>query len=280
MKWNRRRSILPVVAAAVAVPLVSGLLIGCEPEASGDEQQSSQPAEDDEPAAYEAPEGSAQTLAADVHRAHGGPDWQDVRQLAFRFVVSDGDDVMLDAGHDWNVADGTTEIEWDDGDERRWNVVLDIDEQQALEATIDGEDADDAELEEASADAYQRWVNDTYWLLMPIKLFDPGVELSTGESIDDRQRAVDVLELSFEDVGLTPGDRYDVRIDPDSHRVSSWKMMLQGRDEPTEVDWDDYREVGPLTLPMERNWRPSDQQISFRDVSVDTATDEDHHEEP
>ena len=280
MKWNGRRWILPVVAAAVAVPLTSGLLVGCEPVESGDEEQSSQPVEDDGPAAYEAPEGPAQTLAADVHRAHGGPDWQEVRNLAFRFVVSDGDEVMFDAEHDWDVADGTTQIQWDDGDDRRWEVVLDIDEQQALEATIDGEAADESQLEEASADAYRRWVNDTYWLLMPIKLFDPGVELSTGESIEDRQRAVDVLELSFEDVGLTPGDRYDVRIDPESHRVSSWKMMLQGRDEATEVDWDDYRDVGPLTLAMERNWRTSDQQISFRDVSVDTAHAEDHHEEP
>src|SRR4029434_5552416 len=54
-------------------------------------------------------------------------------------------------------------------------------------------------------DGYAIWVNDSYWLVMPYKLLDPGVTLrdkGPGELPDGRP--AHVLELTFDHVGLTP----------------------------------------------------------------------------
>ena len=36
----------------------------------------------------------------------------------------------------------------------------------------------EGEAEEVPGEAYGTWVNDTYWLLMPYKMKDPGVMLA------------------------------------------------------------------------------------------------------
>src|SRR5438876_620493 len=69
--------------------------------------------------------------------------------------------------------------------------------------------------------AHGAWINDSYWFLMPYKLRDPGVTLKyDGEVKDSTTAAVyDRLALSFENVGMTPGDRYWVYVNRANHRV-------------------------------------------------------------
>ncbi|NCQ34498.1 hypothetical protein GW813_05340, partial [bacterium] len=43
--------------------------------------------------------------------------------------------------------------------------------------TIDGVVAADTDLDALSEQAYQRFINDSYWFVMPLKLEDPGVHL-------------------------------------------------------------------------------------------------------
>ena len=146
-----------------------------------------------------------------------------------------------------------------------------IDEQEATQARLDGESLQDDQLRKAGDNAYRRWVNDTYWLLMPIKMFDPGVTRSLHSSLVSDQHVsnnVDEVELTFDDVGLTPGDRYVVRVRRLTGEISSWKMDLEGRDEPIEVEWGGEEYVGLLRLPLERRWRGEDRRILFEDVSI------------
>ena len=74
---------------------------------------------------------------------------------------------------------------------------------------LDGEELEGSDVKKALDRAYGRFINDTYWLLMPAKMQDPGVNLaSEGEAAKDG-KTYDVVRLTFgEGVGLTPQDTY------------------------------------------------------------------------
>ncbi|MGH9808004.1 MAG: hypothetical protein ACRD9W_12225, partial [Terriglobia bacterium] len=95
--------------------------------------------------------------------------------------------------------------------------------------------------------AYARWVNDSYWLLAPLKLKDHGVNVADGgtKNMDGAQR--EVLRLSFGKVGLTPKDQYNLYIDPQTKLMTSFDYMP----EPGKLmhaTWTDYEKSGGLTL--------------------------------
>jgi len=57
---------------------------------------------------------------------------------------------------------------------------------------------------------------------------DPGVNLDyDGEKKIDRQ-TYDVLKLTFENVGLTPGDTYWAYVNRETHLIDRWEYILEG----------------------------------------------------
>lgn len=78
--------------------------------------------------------------------------------------------------------------------------------------------------------AYETFINDTYWLLAPTKLFDAGV--TRAYAADSSSAATDVLNLSFGAVGLTPGDRYWLYVDRATGRLDAWRFFLQDSEGP------------------------------------------------
>ncbi|MBC8046512.1 MAG: hypothetical protein H7Y00_06930, partial [Fimbriimonadaceae bacterium] len=58
------------------------------------------------------------------------------------------------------------------------------------------------------------WMNDSYWLIMPFKLFDPGVQLKylgIAQTMDSIE--ANILELTFDHVGATPENKYHIYVD-------------------------------------------------------------------
>ena len=103
---------------------------------------------------------------------------------------------------------------------------------------------------------YSLFINDTYWLLLPLKLDDPGENVvKVGEAEVDGAPS-DRLCVTFDQVGLTPGDTYWAYIDRKDHRMSRWGFILQDDAGPKAVeqqwDWRGWGPVGPLTLARER----------------------------
>ena len=97
--------------------------------------------------------------------------------------------------------------------------------------------------------AYGAFINDTYWLMMPTKMLDPGVRRSLVP--DSSSATHDVLRLTFQDVGLTPGDTYYVWVNKNSGMVDRWHYVLQSGSEQA-CDWESYEELegpeGPVRL--------------------------------
>ncbi len=215
-----------------------------------------------------APEGASDTtepseadaLARQVVETSGEP--SEVDELAFSFVVEKGGEELVRRRHIWRPQDGEVVVSNDDQ-----RVTLEkIDEYDLSEIADDPQAHTDtwrAVAPQASPeDAAQAWawfVNDSYWLLAPTKLFDPGV----NRTLDDEGRLV----LTFGQVGLTPGDRYTLEVDDETGLVTGWEFELEGGNEGS-FDWTDYERFGPLMLSTRKVARDGDTMIRFEEIEA------------
>lgn len=124
--------------------------------------------------------------------------------------------------------------------------------------------------------AYGRFINDTYWLLAPWKIFDPGVNLAyDGEKTGPDGALCDVLKLSFDNVGLTPKDVYWIWVTRDGRRMVQWQYVLGGaQEEPTTALWKDWRSFGGILLSLEKPMVGRPATIRFGQVSVSPSRED------
>ncbi|MFI5136144.1 MAG: DUF6503 family protein, partial [Chitinophagales bacterium] len=71
--------------------------------------------------------------------------------------------------------------------------------------------------------AYKILINDSYWLVMPFKLKDPGVNLSyMGSSKDSANNDCYMLKLTFNNVGVTPENMYHIWVNKKNYIITQW----------------------------------------------------------
>lgn len=102
------------------------------------------------------------------------------------------------------------------------------------------------------------WINDSYWLVMPFKLKDSGVTLTyVGEDTTMTGLRSDVLRLTFQNVGVTPQNAYEVWVDIETRLIQQWAYYKEAtQDEPNFVlPWTNYKEYDGLLLSGERGDR-------------------------
>ena len=205
-------------------------------------------------------------LAREVMRASGGDRWEDrTWNLAFDFVSYREGKEAGRFSHRWNRSSNAAVVSGAGRDGKRWEVRFTDVYARTGTATIDGAAAPDTSLQRLLDNAYARFINDTYWLLMPLKLLDDGVIRRRLEDTAISGRSYQRLALSFENVGLTPGDQYWLFIDPQTKQVAFWRFLLQsGR--TGEYAWEEYERSGPVTLPRVR--RGSDGAVAIRFENV------------
>jgi hypothetical protein len=106
--------------------------------------------------------------------------------------------------------------------------------------------------------AYSVWINDSYWLVMPYKLKDSGVTLKfIGEETTQNGDPAYKLELTFEDVGVTPQNKYHVWVDQESYLVTQWAFFRESElKEPNFINpWTNYTQYGEIMLSGGRGER-------------------------
>jgi hypothetical protein len=102
---------------------------------------------------------------------------------------------------------------------------------------------------------YAAWVNDSYWMFMPYKLKDSGVTLKyAGEDTMAGGRPAEVLELTFENVGLTPQNKYRVYVDKETKLVGKWDFFTNASDEKSRFSnaWANWQPYGNILLSDDR----------------------------
>ena len=206
---------------------------------------------------------AAETLAAQVMEALGGEEaWQTTRFIRFNFA-----DFRT---HHWDKHTGRHRLEFKDRAGHHHVVLHNVVSHQG-KAWRDGARLEGEELAQVLEAARAAWINDTYWLLMPYKLRDPGVTLALDgqETIDGV--AYDKLHLSFAGVGLTPGDQYWAYINPQTHLMDRWAYVLQSFEdgqEPTVWDWTGWQRHGDIMLASGRKNPASGRELPLAGIAV------------
>jgi len=98
---------------------------------------------------------------------------------------------------------------------------------------------------------YNSWINDSYWLVMPFKLKDDGVTLkSLGEGTTTLDKSADVLQITFDGVGVTPQNKYEIYVDKETHLVTQWDFFPASSDTSARFQspWPNYKQYGDLLL--------------------------------
>lgn len=102
------------------------------------------------------------------------------------------------------------------------------------------------------------WINDSYWLVMPFKLKDSGVTLSyLGTDTTMAGESAEVIQMTFESVGVTPENGYKVWVSSEDNLVKQWAYYKNATDSvPGYVrPWDNYQKMGNILLSDERGNR-------------------------
>lgn len=193
---------------------------------------------------------AADSLALRITQASGGLDaWDQLPVLRFDWSVGTDSSESSRTRHLWNKAADLYRIEWSGGQDSTFVAVFSPStfdpDAPAGRVALNGDSLSGNAADERLNEAHGRYINDSYWLLAPLKVLDPGVR---------RELAPDsghgVLALSFEGVGLTPGDRYWIETDPETGLMTGWTYVLEGREDrpPTRWDWTDPQLVPDTDL--------------------------------
>lgn len=184
------------------------------------------------------------TLLADKSmQAMGGrKSWDNTRFIKWNFFGR--------RNHIWDKWTGDVRIEVP---ENELTILMNINtkEGKAMKGEQEVTDSLDFYLQRG----YEMWVNDAYWLVMPYKLKDSGVTLKyLREDTTMTGDRADVISLSFEDVGVTPENVYEVWVDTDSKLVTQWAYYTDSTSlEPRFVTpWADYKKYGDIMLSGNR----------------------------
>jgi len=113
--------------------------------------------------------------------------------------------------------------------------------------------------------AYEVWINDTYWLILPFKIKDPGVHLKyLGPRPIDSLHSATCLEMTFDQVGVTPDNLYHLYVDTTTNHIVYWEYYEHRTDTVPGLSnvWDHYQQYGPVTLSSGRGER------GLKDIAV------------
>ena len=203
-----------------------------------------------EPVGFDASKSDTKAIAVvdELWDAMGGREnWQKARYLGYRWVVARNDTDVADYRHDWDRLTNRYRVEGTNRDDQHMVVLFNTNTKEG-DVYLDGSKVSvDSTRADMLKRAYGRFINDSYWLIMPYKLKDPGVILNYEGIKEIDGDKYDVVKVTFENVGLTPKDTYWAYIDSETRLMHKWEYVLQGREPPATVCWwKDWQTVGGI----------------------------------
>jgi class 3 adenylate cyclase len=214
----------------------------------------------------------ATAIADRVMQALGGAEaWNATRYLRFDFAVDSGGKTVASRAHTWDKSTGRYRLEakTKPGPERPRKegdpfVVLANVNTKDGSAYLKGRRLEGDEAKSYLDMAYSMWVNDTYWLLMPYKMKDPGVVLTYDGEEKKGAAAWDKVVLTFDNVGLTPKDKYWVYVNRATGLVDKWEYVLNGGPgPPMAFAWQGWTRHGSILLASDRVSQQDEASIHF-----------------
>ena len=119
----------------------------------------------------------------------------------------------------------------------------------------------------------QAFVNDIYWLLFPLKVYEARdqIAISVNENQPSPLMQKDYTEVVIRYVsgkGYTPNDTYKLYVD-DNLIIREWSYLKASKEPPLRMtDWQDYQTFDKMKLSLLREG-PGGFKVWFTDVRVE-----------
>ncbi|HYJ32106.1 MAG TPA: DUF6503 family protein [Candidatus Binatia bacterium] len=218
----------------------------------------------------------AATVAKQLSDAMGGQrTWDVLPYFRFDFVVVQQGKEVARFQHWWDKRNGRCRVQGPDDKGRTVTAIFTLKDKKGKSFTDGIVDTDPTNIANIVQMGYERWVNDTYWIIMPFKLRDPGTHLKYVRLKRLGGKDYDVLQLSFDrGVGLTSGDRYTLYVNRSTHLLDKWDMMLEGKKPPPATStWEQWTPIGPVKLALNHRLQGKPVEIRFDNVAVPQTMD-------
>lgn len=187
----------------------------------------------------------AQILIDKAEQAMGGREaYEDLRHLTWNFL---GFRTLT-----WDKHSGDVRIDY--ANENTTYLI----NTQTKEGRIfkNGEEYTQADsLEKYLRQAYEIWINDSYWLVMPFKLADEGVNQKyLGKKKTLEGKDCETIQITFNNTGVTPDNKYLIYFDNETGLVCQWDFYRNSSDEKPlfEAPWLNYVRYGRVLLSGDR----------------------------
>ena len=196
--------------------------------------------------AADARDPKAVEIANKMTKAMGGEEaWAKARYIRFDFRFMDAGSAKMERSHLWDKSTGRYRLDSKTKDGKASVTLMNLATQKG-DTFVDGKKLEGEAASKALKDAYASYINDYYWLAMPWKWTEPGVNLKHLGQKPCKANTCDVVELTFAKVGLTPGDRYQAFVNPQTNLMEHWEYTLQSG---TKGSWDwEYTSTGGVML--------------------------------
>lgn len=218
----------------------------------------------------------AAAVAKQLSDAMGGQrTWDVLPYFRFDFVVVQKGKEVARFQHWWDKRNGRCRVQGPDDKGRTVTAIFTLKDRKGKSFTDGIVDTDPTNIANIVQMGYERWVNDTYWIIMPFKLRDPGTHLKYLRMQKRGGKEYDVLQLSFDKgVGLTSGDHYTLYVNRSTHLLDKWDMMLEGKKPPPATStWEQWTPIGPVKLALNHRLQGKPVEIRFDNVAVPETMD-------
>ncbi len=221
------------------------------------------------------PDAKATALADKVMQALGGAKaWNNTHYLRFDFAVDRGGKTVVRRAHTWDKWTGRYRLEATDKKGNPSVVLMNVNTREGS-AFLKGKQLEGKDAKKQVEEAYATWVNDTYWLLMPYKMKDPGVILAYDGEEKKGGEAWDKVRLTFDNVGLTPKDKYWAYVNRKTGLVDRWDYVLKGENKPPSAfSWTNWKAYGKIRLADDRVNAADGTRIYFPVLEVPASVPE------
>ncbi len=222
-----------------------------------------------------------QLIVEKIWKGLGGKqNWDKARYLQFTFKVESNGKTVVSRNHTWDKFTGDYRYEFTGTDSAKNLVLFNVNTKKGI--SYKNNNQEDAANSLKNVDkAYATFINDVYWLAMPYKLKDEGVNLKAEEEETIAGTACHVLHLDFDKVGLTPGDQYWLYVNKNNGHIIQWKYLLQNQKETSIFSWAPYQSIGKnINLSLSKANEKAKVTISFPDTKILTKVPQQKFEKP
>ena len=177
-------------------------------------------------------------IADEVMQALGGSDaWNQTRFLRFDFGVEAEGKARPPRSHWWDKQTGRYRLEGKTPEGDPYVVLMNLNTKEGS-AWLKGAKLEGEEAKKYLERAFGAWTNDTYWLLVPYKLKDGGVQLGYDGEMKK---------------GADAWDKVWLFVNRKTHLIDRWDFVLKGEKAPASTfEWKGWKRHGKIMLSDER----------------------------